>query len=364
MCKAEGVSMPRRDIVVLGASAGGVEALLSLARALPTDLDAALFVVLHLSPHGSSVLPQLLNRAGGIRAAHAVAGERVRPGRWYVAPPDHHLLIALDETVHLGRGPAENGHRPAVDPLFRSAARVYGQRVIAGVLSGSLDDGTAGLLAVKLAGGVAIVQDPSEALYPSMPQNAILNVEVDHVCPVQDLARVITRLVQASTHSAESIMNADLESSGREAEIAEDGPAAIDELQRRGSPSAFACPDCHGVLWELHDGDLVRYRCRVGHAYLPQSLSVAQSDRLEESLWVALRTLKESSALSRRLAARARERRMLQVVATYEARAADAEQRAAVIEEILKRGHLSASVEDAIPADNKHALSEKTGSED
>jgi two-component system chemotaxis response regulator CheB len=333
---------------------------MSLARALRAEVGAAFFAVLHVPPQGNSVLPHLLNRAGLLPAAHAVAGERIQRGRWYVAPPDHHLLISGEDTVQLGRGPAENGHRPAVDPLFRSAAHVYGPRTIGVILSGSLDDGTAGLLAVKLAGGVAIVQDPNEALYPSMPQSALVNVEVDHVLPVQEVAGIISRLVREPAHPGGN-MSPEPKDAAAEVSIAELGGPNIEDLQNHGVPSAFACPDCHGVLWEVREGELVRYRCRVGHAYLPQALSVAQSDRLEESLWIALRTLKESSALSRRLAARARERRMLQVAATYEARAAEAETRAAVIEDVLKRGHLSASVEDAIPVDTRNVRSDAAG---
>lgn len=342
--------MPSRHIVVVGASAGGVEALLALASTLPADFPAALFVVLHVPPHGSSVLPQLLSRAGALPAQHANHGEPVRPGRWYVAPPDHHMLIR-DGFVHLGRGPSESGHRPAIDPLFRSAASAYESRVIGVVLSGSLDDGTAGLLAVKLGGGVAVVQDPTEATYPSMPLSAIENVDIDHVCTISRLAGLLSRLVHEPVDTSESAVRSDLEDTATEAAVAEDGQAAMDELESRGVPSAFACPDCHGVLWEVREGDLVRFRCRVGHAYLPQALSVAQSEALEESLWIALRALRENSALSTRLATRARTRHMTQMASNYEVRAREAAQRAAVIEEVLKRGRLSASAEEAVAED-------------
>jgi two-component system chemotaxis response regulator CheB len=281
-----------------------------------------------------------------MQAAHAVHGEKIVPGRWYVAPPDHHMLIRGDE-VHLGRGPSESGHRPAIDPLFRSAASTYGARVVGVVLSGSLDDGTAGLLAVKQSGGLAIVQEPTDAMYPSMPLSAIENVEVDHVVPVADIGRLLTQLTRENASNTGAPVKSARDEIGTEAAIAEDGQAAIEELDTRGVPSGFACPDCHGVLWEVREGDLVRYRCRIGHAYLPQGLSVAQSEQLEESLWIALRTLKESSALSKRLAQRAHERKMPQMALAYEVRAHEASQRAAVIEDVLKRGRLSASVEDA-----------------
>jgi two-component system chemotaxis response regulator CheB len=338
--------MASRDIIVIGASAGGVEALTALARVLPPDFSAALFAVLHVAPHGNSVLPQLLSRAGFIGAEHAIHGDKIVPGRWYVAPPDQHLLIRED-CVHLGRGPSENGHRPAIDPLFRSAASSYGSRVIGVVLSGALDDGTAGLLAVKQSGGVTIVQEPTEALHPSMPLSAIEHVKPDHILPVADIGAKLTQLTREPGSVSTRRVEADPEHTGTEAAIADEGQAAIEELDSRGVPSGFACPDCHGVLWEVREGDLVRYRCRVGHAYLPQALSVAQSEQLEESLWIALRTLKESSSLSKRLAERARERKMLQMAVTYETRAREAAQRAAVIEDVLKRGRLSASVEEA-----------------
>jgi two-component system chemotaxis response regulator CheB len=359
--------MPAPQIIVVGASAGGVEALTSLARGLPADFPAALFAVLHVPPHGSSVLPQLIARAGRLPARHPQHGEPILRGRWYVAPPDQHLLIR-DAHVHLGRGPTENGHRPAIDPLFRSAASAYGSDVIGIVLSGSLDDGTAGLLAIKRAGGVTIVQDPAEAMYPSMPQSALENVEIDHVCSVASLAQLLSDLVRGPGETAESNMSsgedaAEKDATQLEAEIAERGQDAIEELERRGVPSAFACPDCHGVLWEVREGDLVRYRCRVGHAYLPQALSAAQADQLEESLWIALRTLKEHSALSKRLAERARGRKMLQVALNYDTRAREAAQRAAVIEDVLKRGRLNAAFEDAIAAESGEFSKKAEGGE-
>lgn len=340
--------MPNRDIVVIGASAGGVEALTSLARTLPADLPAALFVVLHVAPHGNSVLPQLLARASKLKAEHAIHGEPIVSGRWYVAPPDQHMLIR-DGHVHLGRGPSENGHRPAIDPLFRSAASAHGSRVIGVVLSGSLDDGTAGLLAVKQSGGIAIAQDPHEALYPSMPLSAIENVEVDHISPLAGIGRLLKQLTRDPVAAAGFKLRPEV--TAIEAAIAEGGQMGLGALEARGVPSGFACPDCHGVLWEVREEGLVRYRCRVGHAYLPQALSVAQSERLEESLWIALRTLKESSALSKRLAERAHERTMPQMARAYETRAREAFERASVIEEVLKRGRLNASVEEANAAD-------------
>jgi two-component system chemotaxis response regulator CheB len=187
--------MATHDIVVIGASAGGVEALMSLARALPIDLPAAVFVVLHIPAHTPSVLPQLLARVGKLPVSHAVDREPVRSGRIYVAPPDRHMLLS-GECVRLNTGPQDHNHRPAIDTLFRSAARSYGKRVIGVVLSGALHDGTAGLLAIKLGGGRTVVQDPSEASYPSMPRSALAQVQIDHVATLATLGPLIARLVR------------------------------------------------------------------------------------------------------------------------------------------------------------------------
>ena len=186
--------MPDHGIVVVGASAGGVEALADLTASLPGDLPAPLFVVLHLPATGTSALPEILRRQGPLPAAHVKDGEPIRPGRIYVAPPDHHILLRTGH-VHLSRGPRENGHRPAIDPLFRSAAREYASKVIGVVLSGALDDGTAGLVAVKSCGGVAVVQGPSDALYPAMPGNALEHVQVDHVVAAASMGKLLARLL-------------------------------------------------------------------------------------------------------------------------------------------------------------------------
>ncbi|MEY4577436.1 MAG: hypothetical protein RL701_2139, partial [Pseudomonadota bacterium] len=269
--------MGHRDIIVIGASAGGVEVLLQLVASLPADLAATVFITLHVSPQSNSVLPQLLARAGKLPVAHAIDGAALQRGHVYVAPPAHHLLVRRG-VLHLGRGPAENLHRPAIDPMFRSAAAAYEGRCIGVVLSGSLDDGTAGLAAVKQMGGYALVQDPAEAPYPSMPQSALDHVAVDQVVQVARLGDLLVQLTRAAVGEAGAGAGpgaAQVERYVREADMAQRGPVGQGEQAPVGVPSAFACPDCHGVLWELHEGKLVRYRCRVGHAYLPQSLAAA-----------------------------------------------------------------------------------------
>ena len=296
--------MPQtHDIVVVGASAGGVEALAELAAALPPGLPAAVLVVLHMPAYGHSVLPEILSRRGPLPAKHAADGEPILTGRIYVAPPDHHLLVQGGK-ISLTRGPAENNHRPAIDTLFRSAARAYGPRTVGMVLTGTLDDGTAGLQSIKSRGGLALVQDPNEALFTGMPLSAIENVAVDKIETIAGLAKTVTRL--AGENKA-GVQAEDRQAAQKEIpvtpELEEDVAVAAMDLARldnrtEGKPSGFSCPDCHGVLWEISEGELTRYRCRVGHAYSPQSLLAAQSANLEDALWTALRALEESAAMA------------------------------------------------------------------
>ena len=239
------------DIVVVGASAGGVEALMQLAYGLPPDLAASVFVVLHIAPDSASALPEILSRAGRLPAVHPADGQRIEPVRIYVAPPDRHLLL-VGPRIHVVRGPRENGHRPAVDPLFRTAARSFGPRVVGVILSGTLDDGTAGLAAIKMRGGVAIVQDPDEALFQGMPRSAIDNVAVDHVLPVNEIAPRIAQLVQEPVTGSAPAVTDEMDMEARMAELEE---AAVQRNERPGTPSVFSCPECGGVLWEVADGE-------------------------------------------------------------------------------------------------------------
>lgn len=327
-------------IVAIGASAGGVEAVLAVTRGLPRNFPAPVCVVVHVPPQSPSLLAALINRGKGLIGASPKDGEVAQPGRAYVAPPDSHLLVRHGR-IRLSKGPAENGSRPALDPLFRSAADGYGAGAIGVVLSGSLDDGTAGLYAIKEAGGIAIVQDPEEALYPSMPRSALEHVAVDHVVRCAELPALLVRLVSEPVQASAPGPREEREEIAMETELAEHGPDDDSPVSAElGFPSGFACPDCHGVLWEIKDGELTRFRCRVGHAYLPESLAAAQSARLEEALWTALRSLRESSALAARLAERARAHGMPIVAETYERRAKDARERAGVIETVLKKGKL------------------------
>jgi two-component system chemotaxis response regulator CheB len=337
--------MPGRDVVVVGASAGGIEALSTVVAGLPRDMPAAVFVVLHLPTNGTSVLPAILSRAGPLPAAHAVDGDPVRPGRIYVARPDYHLLIR-DGHIRLARGPRENGHRPAVDALFRSAARAYGPRVIGVVLSGSLDDGTAGLQAIKQRGGIAVVQDPSTALFPGMPRSALENVEVDHCLPLREIPPLLVTLASQPLPK-EAMQLVPPPGMEMEADMAELELAALQREERPGTPSGYTCPECHGSLQEIRDGELIRFRCRVGHAYSAESLLAQQSDALEAALYMALDLIKERESLARRLVARAEERGHTLAAASFVERAEDARQHAAVIQQLLLSGNGAASAKAA-----------------
>ena len=324
--------MAGHDIIVVGASAGGVEALVELVRDLPPDLPAAVCVVLHLPAGGTSVLPQILGRAGPLRAAHARDGEPLHHRRIYVAPPDHHLMLEPGR-VRLFGGPRENGHRPAVDVLFRSAALTFGPRVVGVVLSGTLDDGTAGLLAIKRCGGVAVVQQPADARYSGMPDSALQHVVVDHCVPVREMPAVLTRLAHEPAGpppepSSEDRLQIELRS------LAMD-PTLLNSDERPGEPAVYACPECHGTLWEVHDGDLMRYRCRVGHAFTAEWLLVEQSHHLEAALWMALRALEEKASLAARLRQRAAEQGHMLVAERFEEQEQDARLRAEMVRQTL-----------------------------
>lgn len=267
--------------------------------------------------------------------AHVKDGEAIVPGRIYVAPPDYHLLVKPGYLT-LTRGPRENSHRPAIDPLFRTAALAYRQRVIAVVLTGVLDDGTAGLKAVKQVGGLAVVQDPEDAMYAGMPRSAIENVDnIDYILPLAEIPNLLVSLVNTSLTSQEDPALPDVE---YEADIAELDMAALNKDEKPGTPSSYACPDCGGTLWELEEGNLLRFRCRTGHAFSVETLMAKQSDALEDALWMALRALEEKSSLTHRMASRMRERNHLLSAERLDAEVLEVEEQATVIRNILLNG--------------------------
>lgn len=317
--------------MVIGASAGGVEALSNVAAGLPADLPAAVLAVLHLPAGGTSALADILDRAGPLPATPARHGEALEHGRVYVGPPDHHLLIQ-DDWVTLSRGPTENGHRPAVNALFRSAAVGHGRRVIGIVLSGALDDGAAGLAAIKSRGGLAIVQDPDDASYGGMPASALRAVQPDHVLPAGEIGGLLAELVRADLGGSPSPKVSPLLQF--ENAVAQNVMLSELDLGRIGRFAGLTCPDCQGALVALEPGQ-ERFRCRVGHAWSAEALLETADNRMQTALWTALRTLDEKASLARRMAAGARARGSHHLVARYERTAAESSDAAKVLREHL-----------------------------
>ncbi|WP_410657571.1 chemotaxis protein CheB [Amycolatopsis sp. lyj-112] len=291
-----------RDVVVVGASAGGVEALGTLVRSLPPDFPAAVLVVMHLAPGVSSALARILDRAGPLDAVAAEHGAPLTGGMIHVAPPDRHLLLD-DGVLVLSRGPTENGHRPAVNATFRSAAVTAGPRVVGVVLSGVLDDGAIGLRTIVDRGGLAMVQDPSDALYPGMPENALARVTTEYVHPADLLGKVLDKVVRTPVDDmpASPVPAALL----LEERIARDGVRLGAVTVGGSTPAAgYQCPDCQGSLLEVGSAD-GQFRCRIGHGWTDEALLGAHDVELERALWTALRSLDERVSLAERMRRRA-----------------------------------------------------------
>ena len=296
--------MPRRDVVVVGASAGGVEALIQLAGGLPADLNAALFVVLHMPVDAQSHLPKILSRSGPLEAVHATDGELFVPGRIYVAPPNHHLLLE-NGYIRLTVGPRVNGVRPAIDALFQSAARSYGTRVVGVVLSGTLYDGTLGLDAIKLRGGVAIVQDPDEARFPGMPRSALDRIHVDHCARVAEIPALLSELTGGSSEVSSEAGAEVMITDPNDGRVLGDDPSSPTQLEKQyDHASGLSCPNCNGSVWELGNGAVTRIECRVGHAFSVEAFLGQQAVALEDALWSAINSLQERATTLRRFADR------------------------------------------------------------
>ena len=288
--------MAKRDIVVIGASAGGVYALKALAAALPSNFDASILVVLHVSPHSPSYLPGILNYVGPLKALHPKDGEPIQRGRIYVAPPDHHLLVEYDQII-VKKGPKENRFRPSIDALFRSAAYSYGSRVIGVVLTGLLDDGTSGIWSVKRLGGLGIVQEPEDALYPSMPDNVLQHVDVDYQVPIAELAPLLCRLIEETVPDKPNLVENELNRMEVEVSIAAQDNAFEMGILELGELTPLTCPECSGSLVSIREGKLIRYRCHTGHAYTASTLLADVTKTVEESMWKAVRSLEETVIL-------------------------------------------------------------------
>ncbi len=282
------------DRIVIGASAGGVTALINLVKSLPEDFNASVFVVQHVAATTPSLLPQILSRSGHLPATHAVNGEAIKERHIYVAPPDHHMLLE-DGKVMVTKGSKENRFRPSIDALFRSAAYEYGSRVSGIILSGLLDDGTAGLWSIKRLGGTAIIQDPDEAEFPNMPRNVMEYVDVDHVLRVSQMGAMLHGLCGSEAPPPVEMMSEEQERWLTEINIAAQKKNAMDMGVREiGKPSLLTCPECNGALMELQEGKLKRYRCHTGHGFTSSALLAGVTKSVEENLWQVVRGLEEA----------------------------------------------------------------------
>jgi two-component system chemotaxis response regulator CheB len=335
--------MQNHDIVAIGGSAGAFSVLREIAAALPADLPAAVLVVIHVGP-GPTILPTILNESGPLPAKFAQDGEPIEKGRIYVAPADRHLLVE-DGLMAVRHGPRENSSRPAIDPLFRSVAAARGPRAIGVVLSGALSDGAAGLVAIKRCGGIAVVQDPADADHPSMPQSAIDAADVDYIKRSFAIGELLIRLVGEPAEKQRPIPR-DIQ---QEADIAAHG--VLDSWEATAPAEhetpVFSCPDCGGPL-SIVDDKVVRFRCAVGHAHTADTLLVSKSREIEHALWVAFRTNRERAALLRKMAREAEAKHQRKAADLWDQRAAEFEQHARVLHELLMN---SAGTNARVPAE-------------
>lgn len=332
----------RRDIVVVAASAGGIEALRELLSRLPGNLPASLLVVLHIPPSSGGALANILNRSGPLPASAAQDGEEIRPGHVYVAPPDRHLLIE-DGRVQLSHGPRQNGHRPAADPLFSSAAASCGMRVLAVVLSGTLDDGAVGSAVVERCGGLIAVQDPAESAYAGMPKAALAATRHPKVLPIAEIAALIVREGQDSVASP------------RNNPAKPDNPSHLSDIVTESAPvaslppgewSGLTCPECSGPLQYSAAVEPGRYECRVGHGWSPASLLNGHAAAVEQTLWAATLRLDERNRLTQRMAEEADKRGHAHSAAGFREAARQAEDALVTIRGLLERAAVSQAQDD------------------
>jgi two-component system, chemotaxis family, protein-glutamate methylesterase/glutaminase len=288
--------MSVRKIIVIGASAGGVEALIELVKSLPEEFDTPIFVVQHTSPYSKSNLPNVLSRHTNLKVDHPKDGEKVKGGHIYLAPPDHHLLLDEDH-IMVKKGPKENRFRPSIDALFRSAAYLYRENVIGIILSGLLNDGTSGLWSIKRFGGTSIIQDPQDALFSDMPENTLEFVDVDHIVPVSKMAPLLESLLGSKPKTPPAVTAREMELLKTEVVIAKRDNAFEMGIMNMGQLSPFTCPECHGALVKFTEGKAVRFRCHTGHAFTASALLAGITTSIEESLWNAIRALEETAML-------------------------------------------------------------------
>lgn len=324
--------MKTRNIVVVGSSAGGVEALKVFVRNLPASLPASIFVVNHFPSDSQSNLEKILAAERTLPCSAASNGGSIEPGRIYVAPPGYHLLLAEHEMA-LVYGPRENRQIPSIDALFRSAAVAFGPRVIGVLLSGTHYDGVAGMEAIAKAGGIILVQEPLDAMHPELPLNAIRQLDISHSRPAAELASLVAELV------GEQVMEGPVPSSTirLEAEIAAGKVITADEMQLLGDPSSLICPECGGALWNMRETEVDRFRCHVGHAFAAEELENLQGRDVERALWFAMRTLEDKRQLYRTLADAETARKAPTIQAEYVRKAEEAGEHAGVLRALLSQ---------------------------
>jgi two-component system chemotaxis response regulator CheB len=324
--------MANRDILAIGTSAGGFDALRFLAGEFPRDFPASVLVVIHLSSQFNSTLDAILTQAGPLPARFAQDGDKLERSRIYIAPPKQHLLVESDQ-LRLGSGPRENNARPALDPLFRSVALCCGSRAIGAVLTGTLGDGAAGLSALKQSGGITVVQDPSDAAYAEMPTTALIRSKPDHIASLASMPALFDKLVRQPVGQPAPVP----EGLQYEVDVARGETGSMHEMDRIGRRSVLACPDCHGVMWEIDEGELVRYRCHVGHAYSAELMSLALDENLTRALGAALRALDERIAIATKLEQQAKDVGRTRIAESWARKAREFEEEAKVIRDSVRR---------------------------
>lgn len=331
VASAEG-SVANRDIVAIGTSAGGFEALLFLAKGFPQNFPASILVTIHLPLQFRSSLDEMLTRAGPLPATFAKEGDFKKKGHIYIAPPGRHL-IADGEQLWLGTGPRENNARPAIDPMLRSVAVCCGSRAVGVILTGTLGDGASGLWAINQTGGMTVVQDPKDAAFPEMPQTALKRMQPDHITQLRDMPGLLHSLV----HRPASAAIAASDNLRYEVEIARSGRASMNGMDWFGARSVLTCPDCGGIMWELKDGDMSRYRCHIGHAYTEETIVTGVDERLKRAMATALRALEERAALVSKLRDEAGERGRFELANSWSMRVREFEREADVIRDAIGR---------------------------
>jgi two-component system, chemotaxis family, protein-glutamate methylesterase/glutaminase len=326
--------MANRDIVVIGASAGGIPALVELVKHLPANLKASVFVVLHISPNSPSQLPQIITRSGYLKAIHPRDDQVIEQGIIYVAPPNYHMLVE-DDHILVKKGPKENRFRPSIDALFRSAAYNYKTRVIGVILSGMLDDGTSGMWSVKRMGGLGIIQAPEDALCSSMPINVMEYVKVDYSVPVTQIGYLIKQLTNKPAPDKPELDPAEIKRLETEIKIAAQKNAFEIGLQYLGNPTLLTCPECNGSLVQFKEGSIIRYRCHTGHAFTQDSFMANASKAIEEKLWQAVRSLEELVIILEEMAKHYEQMNMPAKAQQFYTKAQETRKRASCIHEYI-----------------------------